>query len=177
MKTTTHCKNCNKIFTSYNKNPKYCSVECKAEYTRYPIDDKKVSDLYLSGMTKIEVADELSTTRKVIEKSMHRSGTKARKAFKRNQMGKNNHMWKGDKAGYSCLHKRLHRKYGKACKCEVCGTTDKRKSYDYANLTGNYADENDYKQMCRSCHWKYDGKIINIKKMRNRQGGKKYVGE
>ena len=40
------------------------------------------------------------------------------------------------------------------------------KNYDWANLTGHYDDPNDYKRMCRSCHWKYDERIKNIKHMR-----------
>jgi len=166
MKIITNCEKCGKIFESYNKNPRFCSVICKAEFNRYPIDDSKVKKLYLSGLTQQEVAEKLNVTRKIIEKSLIRTKTPKRKAIKRNQWGENNHMWKGDQAGYSCLHKRLHRRFGKAQKCEICGTTDKRKSYDYANLTGKYKDINDYKQMCRSCHWKHDKKINNIKKMR-----------
>lgn len=169
------CKICGEIFSSYNPNPTYCSNSCKGEGLRHPVDDQIVSKLYLSGLTKAEVSAQLGIGRKVVENSLKRSKTKCRIAAKRNQWGNKNHMWKGDQAGYSSLHKRLHRKFGKENKCYVCGTTDPNKTYDYANLTGNYSDENDYKRMCRSCHWKYDEKILNIKKMR--QGGKKNVGE
>jgi len=51
-------------------------------------------------------------------------------------------------------------------KCEECGTADPRRSYDWANLTGNFADVMDYRRLCRSCHWKLDGKILNIHKHR-----------
>ncbi len=169
MKKTITCKTCSKMFVSYNPNPIFCCLKCKAISQQHYINDSLVINLYKSGLTQIEVAAKLNTTRKVVENSMKRTGTARRIAAKRDQWGDKNHMWKGERAGYSCLHKRLHRRYGKACKCEVCGTTDKRKSYDYANLTGDYADEKDYKQMCRSCHWKFDGTIFNINKMRIRQ--------
>ena len=55
---------------------------------------------------------------------------------------------------------------GKPKKCEVCGTTDKKKNYDWANLTGKFNDPEDYKRMCRSCHRKYDKAHLNF------QGGK-----
>ena len=35
-----------------------------------------------------------------------------------------------------------------------------------AYLTGRYQDMNDFAPMCRSCHWKHDSKIFNIKHMR-----------
>lgn len=47
-------------------------------------------------------------------------------------------------------------------RCDVCSTEEANKHYDWANLTGKYHDVTDYKRMCRSCHWKYDGKINNI---------------
>jgi len=31
-----------------------------------------------------------------------------------------------------------------------------KKRYQWASLTGDYADINDYKRMCQSCHAKYD---------------------
>lgn len=65
--------------------------------------------------------------------------------------------WKGDKAGYSALHFRVERQRGKPQHCTQCGTTDPAKWYEWANLTGNYADVNDYARMCRSCHRTYDG--------------------
>ena len=97
--------------------------------------------------------------------------------MKRNQFGENNSSWKGDNAGKQAFHRRLYSKYGKPCKCENCGTSDKNKSYDYANLTGNYQDIDDYMPMCRSCHWRYDKKIMNIKHMNEKlTGGKNNVG-
>lgn len=35
--------------------------------------------------------------------------------------------------------------------CDECGTSD-AKIYDWANMTGNYADPDDYRRLCRGCH-------------------------
>jgi len=60
----------------------------------------------------------------------------------------------------------LMRRHGLVDRCDVCGTTEPGKHYDWANLTGRYEDVNDYKRMCRSCHFKHDGLIKNIPAMR-----------
>ena len=74
--------------------------------------------------------------------------------------------WKGDEATYAAFHYRVQSARGSEKRCEACGTTDPNKSYDWANLTGNYADISDYRRLCRSCHWTLDAKVLNIKKMR-----------
>jgi hypothetical protein len=68
-------------------------------------------------------------------------------------------------ASNDAFHRRLYSRHGKPCKCAKCGTATAR-HYDYANLTGRYEDVDDYAPMCRSCHWKFDAKINNIKRMR-----------
>lgn len=70
--------------------------------------------------------------------------------------GPKNTGWKGDEAGYQAMHARIERLRGKPTRCEECGADDADLSYDWANLTGNYADPQDYKRMCRSCHRLYD---------------------
>jgi hypothetical protein len=70
--------------------------------------------------------------------------------------------WVGNDVGYNALHTWIHRKLGKACKCEDCGKTEapKGKSYffQWANISGNYKrDLTDWKQLCSVCHRKYDG--------------------
>jgi len=120
-------------------------------------------DLYLSGMSQGEVALHLGTTQKIICNLFRRNQFKSRKQVKRNQFRELNHMWKGDMASKVAFHRRLDSRYGKPKKCEVCGTTDETRCYDWANLTGKYEDETDYMRMCRSCHWIYDDKGRNFK--------------
>lgn len=140
-----------------------------SERLRTKIDDDLLIRLYESGMTQDECAQKLGVGRKVISNAMKRLGIKARKAAKRDQIGEKNHMWKGSGANLVCKHKRLYRAFGQPGKCDVCGTEDQSKTYDWANLTGDYDNPSDFKRMCRSCHWKYDKKILNIKKMKGVQ--------
>jgi hypothetical protein len=58
--------------------------------------------------------------------------------------------------GYSACHAHLRRIRGKANHCEVCGSWEPGKKYEWANLTGNYEDPRDYKQMCVPCHKRHD---------------------
>jgi hypothetical protein len=117
----------------------------------------QVAKLYGSGMTQDEVAAALGTTRKIVWRVMYRYGIKARPAIKRNQEGPANSSWRGDRAGYQALHARLYRTLGKPSYCVRCDSKDDPQVvYEWANLTGNYADINDYERMCRSCHRRYD---------------------
>ena len=70
--------------------------------------------------------------------------------------GKNHPNWKGKKAKYGAFHERVKSKFGSPKRCTVCGTTDKNKLYEWANLSGEYNNISDYKRMCHSCHKKYD---------------------
>jgi hypothetical protein len=133
------------------------------QYAQHIVD--AVSRLYAEGRTQHEVAAELGMTQKIVFNVMRRHGIAARVAAKRDQWGENNHAWKGDDASKYAFHRRLYSRHGKPCKCSICGTTS-ASHYDYANLTGRYEDVDDYVPMCRSCHWKFDDKINNIKHMR-----------
>jgi len=138
----------------------------KYTYTPPASREELVKAYDVERMTQHECAKKFNTSQKRIFTAMKYYGIKARVAAKRDQSGPKNSSWKGDRAGKHAFHRRLYSKYGKPKKCEVCGTTDKSRNYDYANLTGNYHDISDYKAMCRSCHWKYDDKIENITKNR-----------
>lgn len=72
--------------------------------------------------------------------------------------GKSHPNWKGEKAKYSAFHMRVREKRGLANKCDVCGLNSPKHRYEWANLTGNYADIFDYKMMCCSCHTIFDNK-------------------
>lgn len=64
--------------------------------------------------------------------------------------------------GYQGAHHRVRKIRGKPSVCEVCGTTSARK-FEWANLTGNYADPLDYKRLCSSCHHRFDGLVRNLR--------------
>lgn len=76
---------------------------------------------------------------------------------RREGTGDRNGMWKGVAASYFAKHMRVNAIRGRPQRCEQCGTTDPTKTYEWASMTGNYDDVNDYRRMCRSCHRKYDG--------------------
>lgn len=46
--------------------------------------------------------------------------------------------WKGDDVKYGALHGWLVRRFGKPCKCEVCGIDDPLRHYQWANLSHEY---------------------------------------
>ena len=123
----------------------------------------EVKHLYAKNMTQGEIAAKTGTTQKVVWRLMRRHGIDARVAAKRDQGGSKNHAWKGAAAGYAALHLRVQSLRGRPRKCEVCGSTSRRRVYDWANLTGAYDDPFDYKRMCRSCHAKHDGTVRNLK--------------
>lgn len=136
-----------------------------------PFTKDELAHAYLAlGMSQYEIARQFKTTQKVVWHAMQKWDIPRRIAAKRNQAGDRNHMWKGEKAGYKAFHQRLYQLKGRPKKCEICGTIDSNISYDWANLTGKYDDPSDYKRMCRSCHWKHDKKILNIKHMKERCG-------
>lgn len=145
----------------------------KSESYSTPLPKHVVERLYSEGATQAEIGEFLGVSQKVIWGFMRRHGIKARVAAKRDQRGDKNHQWKGDGASYTAFHFRVEREFGKPMECEVCGTCDENKTYDWANLSGRYEDVTDYKRMCRSCHWKYDDRIVNIahsRKDRSRNG-------
>ncbi len=77
-------------------------------------------------------------------------------SYQCSKAGHRNPTWKGDDADYVSLHARVYRARGKAFGCSVCGTTEASLRYEWANLTSNYADTEDFASMCKHCHAQYD---------------------
>jgi hypothetical protein len=127
-----------------------------------PFTKEELKKNYEQGMTQVEIAAKYGTTQKVVFRAMRNFGIKARIPTKRNQNGQNNSSWKGDAALYGSFHQRVKYARGKAKNyiCSVCGTKNKSLNYDWANLTGNYGDVNDYAPMCRPCHRKFDKRKV-----------------
>lgn len=142
-----------------------CTPEWRAAKSaslRLELDEPSICTGYAAGQTVQELADMYGVGRKGISGVLKRNGIVMRVAAKRNQWGSENHMWRGDEASLSKLHRRLDRRFGTPQKCDVCGADDSRRTYDWANLTGDYANLTDYVRMCRSCHWKRDEKHKNF---------------
>lgn len=119
--------------------------------------------LYVNGKTQTEIAARLGRSLRFVQGVFRRNGIMPRRATPRDQTGSRNPRWKGEKAGYQAMHLRLYQAKGRPFPCSVCGTTT-AKAYDWANLTGNYSDMTDFAPMCRSCHWKHDGRIKNLRR-------------
>lgn len=149
-----------------------CTPEWRAKQSRrlsVCVDETRLLELYASGMTQDEVARVLGVSQKVVWGRMRRLGIEARVAAKRNQAGVLNSSWKGGAALYAACHLRVQAARGKPSLCEHCGTTHGR--FQWASLTKNYTDVNDYVRLCRSCHAKMDGVISNIVRAGSRAKG------
>jgi transcriptional regulator with XRE-family HTH domain len=122
---------------------------------------EELDDLYTKqGMSQLEIAEKCGVSQKVVWRAMINYDIPRRRQIKRNQYAENNDSWVGESASYSTAHARVRYMRGSAKLhgCSVCG--DRREStwYDWANLTGNYPDPDDYVAMCRKCHRAFDKK-------------------
>ena len=111
---------------------------------------------YNSGMSQAEVGATYGVTQKVIHSWMRKLDIPARVPTKRNQYGASNSSWRGDHATYAALHYRVSGTRGKPNHCEHCGTTSPNARYEWANVSGNYADIHDYIRLCKKCHIHFD---------------------
>lgn len=69
---------------------------------------------------------------------------------------KRNSSWKGEAAAYSTKHTMMNYDYGKPSLCEDCGTTNAKK-FEWANISGEYLRKReDWKRLCKKCHYKMD---------------------
>lgn len=68
--------------------------------------------------------------------------------------GEKNGRWAGDKVGYFALHSWVRKNKPKPRFCEDCGENEPK---DVANVSGEYKrDIEDYRWLCRGCHYKKD---------------------
>src|SRR6476620_6025827 len=76
---------------------------------------------------------------------------------------------------YARLHRELAKKYGKACICEGENCSGISLKYDWALRKGcNYSEnKEDYLQLCKSCHRKYDFTEAQRNHLRIINSGKK----
>lgn len=71
-----------------------------------------------------------------------------------NRQNEGSPKWKGDKVGYSALHKWVKHYLGKATICSQCISTI---NIEWANISHEYKrDLTDWMQLCHKCHGKYD---------------------
>lgn len=175
---TAVCLECNAVWQTRSGAARTCSPKCRAQVRDRehgkrkgrPLRDydpalvERVRQLYESGMTREEVQAAIGPGVKV-ENIMKRHGIKTRPAIKRSQSGSANASWRGDDASYTALHLRVQVARGRPQFCVRCQTTAPGR-YEWANLTGNYLDIDDYERMCVWCHRRYDSE-------RRKQSGKR----
>lgn len=114
---------------------------------------EQVVSLYQGGATVAEVQNALPPGFKA-QRIIERYIPVRRRAAKRDQVGPKNHMWKGEDAKYKAFHLRVATLRGKPSKCAACEKTEGR--FEWANMTGNYADPSDYVRLCVPCHRRID---------------------
>lgn len=162
------CLICGGEWETRKPTARTCSPKCRAQLRErekpsqgrspreYPADlVAQVRRLYESGLTRAEVQQAVGPGAKV-ETIMRRHGIDARRAIKRDQAGERNHMWRGDSANYQALHLRVDAARGKPAHCTRCDRRDAGTRYEWANLTGDYTDVDDYERMCVPCHRTFD---------------------
>lgn len=111
-----------------------------------PEIQKDVAFLYESGMTYKEVSEFLGVSFSIVQEIGLLLGI----SRPRRHSGKPVKTYRGK-------HKRVENLRGKPRLCENCGTTTAMR-YEWANVSGNYDDPNDFIRLCVLCHRKRDWK-------------------
>ena len=162
---TLICYVCRAEHRTRSLTARTCSKKCGAimrqEYApnggkprEYPAEVVSAAcDAYKSGLTIAEVQEFIGPGFRV-QTILERHLPSLRPAIKRRQQGADNSSWKGDDASYGALHLRVVAARGKPSQCSWCERTEGR--FEWANLTGEYADIWDYARLCVSCHRKFD---------------------
>lgn len=114
------------------------------------IDIKKAKRLYSNGVNHREIAELMGLKRATVRRRLKEAGV-----VKRSWTGESSHSWKGKDVSYSAFHIRINKIRGRPKRCSHCGTEKKRK-FEWANISGKYHDVNDYIRLCVPCHREFD---------------------
>lgn len=143
---TSKCLICsNQFYTTKYKlargYSKFCSKVCTGESRRrYPIAPFKGRKHTPETIEKLRLNHNSLTTPK----------------------GRDHYNWKDVGLGYSGIHERVRKMYGRQSLCEHCGATEAIR-FEWANVSGEYSlERSDWLRLCKSCHNKFD--IKNPKK-------------
>lgn len=131
------------------------------------MDDKAISARYLSGESQREIAESLGVHQVSVHRSLRRSQTATRSRARRDQRGKKNPLWVGERIRYSSAHDRVRRERGTPQRCLHCGATAEEKKLEWANVSRQYHDPSDYIGLCVSCHRGWDAKRRKEAKLGN----------
>ncbi len=74
--------------------------------------------------------------------------------------GPNSPQWKGDKIGYTMIHRWLKQMFGQSTHCDNCDkVVESGSKIHWANKSGEYKrDRGDWMRLCMSCHMIHDFK-------------------
>lgn len=128
----------------------------------YPKQDlpdlvEQVRALYTDQeLTEREVGAQIGIGRNVVRRIMHRHGISKRRSWDYDRSGENNSRWRTGNLRYDTIHARVYAARGRPIGCTKCALQDPEARYEWANLTGNYEDVEDYARMCVPCHRCFD---------------------
>lgn len=121
--------------------------------TLRPLDVRYVFALYQLGHTQKEIANEFGVIEPTVQAILKRRNWKSvpiepeLMVFPEKTLSQEYH------AG----HKRVSTLKGQPQHCEKCGTTDPSKRYEWASISGDYGNSEDYMRLCLMCHKEFDG--------------------
>jgi len=150
-----NCEECGEVFykkpttskKDWAQKSKYCSCKCSLKNTTIA----RYAGMYKGAKGVL----------KANSGSFKKGQPPWNKGLKGYRAGELNNMWKGDNVGYSGVHAWVSKVYGKPCECECCETTDKNKTYQWANISGEYKRLRlDWKRLCVLCHKKLDAVLL-----------------
>jgi hypothetical protein len=128
-----------------------------------PVPAETLVKMYNDGQSHSQIATAIGVSVSTVRRVLQREKVKPRLGA-----------YRKDKVGYIASHNRVKRLFGRATCCTECGSADESKKYDWANLTGNYEDPSDYRQMCKSCHRRYD--FLRRREIGRRTSPRQYPG-
>ena len=163
---TAVCERCHKSYRQSRSDQRFCSRGCGRQAwraARATAPELSSCDLCGNQFLKLGPAHRfcsLNCGKQYWEnkKRTARAGGPGKGWAKGKQIGPSNPTWRGDGAGYQALHIRVYVARGRPFPCSSCGSADESRTFDWANLSGRFADPSDYAPMCRSCHRKYDNR-------------------
>jgi hypothetical protein len=118
-----------------------------------------IRELYVDRrMTERQVAAEVGFSRCKVRQIMSRHGILPRSAYDYPDRlrGASNGRWRTENLRYDTLHARVYSARGRPVGCTRCSQSDPDRRYEWANLTGDYENVNDYARMCVPCHRDFD---------------------
>lgn len=123
------------------------------------IDKRGLVKLYIvDDLSMKKIASKLGTYPDVIHAAIHDYGITPKPTARPGQgAGASGSNWRGKNVTYKGAHIRVNKQRGSPKKCEMCGTSRSGIRYQWASLSKEYHDPNDYIRLCTQCHRDVDG--------------------